>query len=433
MNILIIGNGGREHALAWKVAQSDTVQRVFVAPGNGGTANETKCQNVALEVTDIASLIDFAQQESIDLTIVGPEVPLSLGIVDQFSAQQLACFGPSQAAAQLESSKAFCKDFMQQQGIPTAAYASFDTVAPALAYLQTQSFPVVIKADGLAAGKGVIIAEDLATAEQTVKSMLDEQQFGEAGAQIVIEAFIQGEELSFIAMVDGEHILPFASSQDHKRLGDNDQGPNTGGMGAYSPAPICTAELQQCIMTTVMQPTVAALKAAGNPYVGFLYAGLMVSESGELNVLEFNCRLGDPETQPLMLRLKSDLVSLCLHALAGTLNQTEIDWSPDTALTVVMAADGYPNHYHKGDTIEGLEQLDSDCIAFHAGTTWVNDSLQNNGGRVLGISAKADNIQTAREKVYNNINKVNWPRGYYRRDIGFRALQYFENKKAKSE
>ncbi len=433
MNILIIGSGGREHALAWKVAQSDTVQRVFVAPGNGGTANEAKCQNVAIEVTDITALINFAQQENIDLTIVGPEVPLSLGIVDQFSAQQLACFGPSQAAAQLESSKAFCKDFMQQHNIPTAAYASFDTVAPALAYLQTQTFPVVIKADGLAAGKGVIIAEDLATAEQTVKSMLDEQQFGAAGAQIVIEAFIQGEELSFIAMVDGEHILPFASSQDHKRLGDHDQGPNTGGMGAYSPAPICTAALQQRIMTTVMQPTVAALKAAGTPYVGFLYAGLMVSESGELNVLEFNCRLGDPETQPLMLRLKSDLVSLCLHALAGTLQQIEIDWSADTALTVVMAADGYPNHYHKGDTIEGLGQLDSDCIAFHAGTTWVNDSLQNNGGRVLGISAKADNIQAARDIVYDNIKKITWPRGYYRSDIGYRALQYFANEKAKSE
>ena len=423
MKLLIIGNGGREHAIAWKCAQSPQVEQIWVAPGNAGTAQEYKVQNIAIQPTDTTALLQFATKNEIDLTIVGPEAPLAAGVVDLFKQAGLACFGPTRAASRLESSKAFCKDFMQQYKIPTAHYAIFQEQELALDYLQETNFPVVIKADGLAAGKGVIIAENLAQAEQAVHSMLEQDRFGSAGHRIVIEEFLQGEELSYIAMCDGKHILPFASSQDHKRRDDADLGPNTGGMGAYSPAPILTPELEQRILQTVMQPVVDAMATEGNPYIGFLYAGLMVSPNGEAKVLEFNCRLGDPETQPLMMRLQSDLVGLCLAALEGRLHTASAEWDKRSALTVVLAAGGYPESYNKGDAIEGLNApSEASCKVFHAGTTLKDDQIVTNGGRVLGVTALGETIAKAQALAYQQVKQISWPDMFYRTDIGYKAL-----------
>ncbi len=424
MKVLIVGNGGREHAIAWKVAQSTSVEHVWVAPGNAGTAVEAKVSNVAISATDIDALIEFAKQNDITLTIIGPEAPLALGIVDQFNQHQLACFGPSQQAAQLESSKSFCKQFMQQQNIPTAAYDCFTQVEPALDYLKQHSLPIVIKADGLAAGKGVIIATTAQEAEDAVRSMLVDNRFGEAGARVVIEEFLKGTELSYMVMVDGEHILPLASSQDHKRRDDGDLGPNTGGMGAYSPSPLLDEQLESLILSTVIEPTVAAMKANGTPYTGFLYAGLMVSPQGEPKVLEFNCRLGDPETQPLMMRLQSDLAQLCLNATQGKLNQSTTAWDPRPALDVVLCAGGYPLQYKQGDIIEGLTAAHSDSIKiFHAGTTLDNNHVLTAGGRVLAVCALGDSVYDAQQKALQVTETINWPGRFYRHDIGHQAIK----------
>jgi phosphoribosylamine---glycine ligase len=424
MNILIVGNGGREHAICWKVAQSKNVKNIWVASGNAGTAREPKTKNIKLSPTDIEGLVTFAQENKIDLTIVGPEAPLAAGIVDAFNHVGLKCFGPSKAAAQLESSKTFCKQFMQKNHIPTANFATFDEVEPALTYVRQQSFPLVIKADGLAAGKGVVIAENLLDAEKTIHNMLTENQFGTAGSRIVIEEFLQGEELSFIAIVDGEHVLPLASSQDHKRRDDGDLGPNTGGMGAYSPAPLLTDELSDQIMQKIMQPTVDSLKKMGTPYVGFLYAGIMVS-NGKAKVLEFNCRLGDPETQPILFRLQSDLTELCLGAFHQQLNQIDVKWDPRPALAVVLASGGYPNKYRKGDHIQGLEKKNypAHCKVFHAGTTLSDHKVLTNGGRVLAVTALGNTLQTARDEAYLLAEQITWPERFYRHDIGHRALK----------
>ena len=423
MKILIVGSGGREHALAWKVAQSPHAERVFVAPGNGGTATELGVENIPLAVTDIAGLVAFAQREAIGLTIIGPEAPLVLGLADALADAGIPCFGPCQAAAQLEGSKAFAKDFLQRHGIPTAAYGVFTELAPALAYLQQLGAPVVVKADGLAAGKGVVLAADLATAETAVREMLDGGRFGQAGARVVIEEFLSGEEASFIAMVAGQHILPLASSQDHKARDDGDQGPNTGGMGAYSPAPIVTPEIHDRIMREVMEPTVAGLAAEGVPYLGFLYAGLMIAADGTPNVLEFNCRLGDPETQPLLMRLQSDLVELCLAALAGQLDQTQADWDPRPALGVVLAAGGYPDDYATGAVISGLENPTPPAVkVFQAGTQRVGDTTLTQGGRVLCVTALGERVADAQRLAYQTADAIHWPGVFYRRDIGHRAI-----------
>ncbi|AAO89882.2 phosphoribosylamine--glycine ligase [Coxiella burnetii RSA 493] len=423
MNILIIGNGGREHALAWKVAQSPRVEKIWVAPGNAGTARELKTQNVPIGVTDIKSLIAFAKKNQINLTLVGPEIPLAAGIVDHFQQENLIVFGPTQAAAQLETSKSFCKTFMRRHGIPTARFEAFRNTSDAFSYLEQQSFPIVIKASGLAAGKGVVIAQSLQEAKETVIAMMEEKQFGNAGAEIVIEEFLAGEELSFIAMVDGEHILPLAGSQDHKRRDDGDRGPNTGGMGAYSPVPQLSDALQEKIMTTIMQPTVTALKSEGILYRGFLYAGIMITLNNEPKVLEFNVRLGDPETQPLMMRLRSDLIELILSALSGRLNQTQSAWDSRAALTVVLAAGGYPAHYQKGDIIQGLDQLSlPDVKVFHAGTQEINHQVVTDGGRVLGVTALGKDLREAQQKAYQAAQLITWPNCYYRHDIGHRAI-----------
>lgn len=421
MKILIIGNGGREHALAWKVAQSNDVKAIYVAPGNGGTATEQKTQNIAIEPTDVQGLLTFALEQSIDLTIVGPEAALAVGIVDRFQKQGLKIFGPSAKAAQLETSKAFCKDFLKTHAIPTARYAIFNDVKPALEYLQQQQFPIVIKASGLAAGKGVLICQDLQEATQGVNAILKENQFGDAGRAIVIEDFLVGEELSFIVMADGEHAIPLASSQDHKQRDDGDQGPNTGGMGAYSPVTRMTPSLQTRIMTEIIEPTIEGLKANGTPFVGFLYAGLMITDTNDPMVLEFNVRLGDPETQPLMMRLKSDLVSLMLQAIDGNLLKANPIWDERSALGVVMTAGGYPNSYQKGDVITGIDTItDPDVKVFHAGTTIKNNALVTNGGRVLTVTALGHNIVDAREKAYRSAAKIDWNNCYYRQDIGNR-------------
>jgi phosphoribosylamine--glycine ligase len=423
MRVLIIGNGGREHAIAWKVASSTNVSEVFVAPGNGGTASEDKVSNINISATDLPQLAQFALDRHIDLTIVGPEAPLALGIVDYFQKKQLTCFGPSQAAAQLESSKAFCKDFIKKNNIPTAKYASFSEITPALNYLNDHPLPVVIKADGLAAGKGVIIAQSRAEAEAAVTDMLSAQKFGEAGKQIVIEEFLSGTELSYIVMVDGEHILPLASSQDHKRLMDGDQGPNTGGMGAYSPAPHMSPELEQTILRSIIQPTVRALKEAGSPFCGFLYAGLMIAEDQSPKVLEFNCRLGDPETQPLLMRLTSDLAQLCLSATQGKLDQEQVHWDDRAALGVVIAAKGYPASYRQGDHIEGIEQAQSlGCKIFQAGTKKVGNQIETSGGRVLCVTALGADISEAQQLAYQGAQAVEWKDCFYRRDIGHQAI-----------
>jgi len=423
MKILVIGSGGREHALAWKAAQSPEVEKVFVAPGNAGTAREAKLENVAIGVEDIAALVAFARDNAIDLTIVGPEAPLVIGVVDAFEAAGLRCFGPSKGAAQLEGSKAFTKDFLARHNIPTAAYANFTDVDEALAYLKEQGAPIVIKADGLAAGKGVIVAMTQDEAEEAVKDMLAGNAFGEAGHRVVIEEFLEGEEASFIVMVDGEHILPMATSQDHKRVGEGDTGPNTGGMGAYSPAPVVTPEIHERIMKEVIVPTVKGMAAEGNPYTGFLYAGLMITADGAPKVIEYNCRFGDPETQPIMMRLKSDLVALCNAALDRKLDQASAEWDERAAMGVVLAAGGYPGDYGKGDIISGLDGADSaDAKIFHAGTTEKDGNVVTAGGRVLCATALGTTVGEAQQKAYALAAKISWNGMFMRRDIGYRAI-----------
>ena len=423
MKVMIIGSGGREHALAWKAAQSPRVEQVFVVPGNAGTALEAKVQNVALDTSDFAALERFARAEEIGLTIVGPEAPLVAGLVDHFMAAGLPCFGPRRGAAQLEGSKAFTKDFLKRHHIPTAAYANFSAVEPALAYLRTQKLPIVIKADGLAAGKGVIIAQTLAEAEATVRDMLAGNSFGSAGSRVVIEEFMVGEEASFIVIVDGTHALPFATSQDHKAVFDGDKGPNTGGMGAYSPAPVVTPAVYERAMNEVIMPTVRGMAAEGNTYVGFLYAGLMIDATGSPRVVEFNCRFGDPEAQPVMLRLQTDLIDLCEAALAGTLDRMEIGFDPRAAVGVVLAAAGYPDNYAKGKVISGLDaSVPEGCKVFHAGTRLQDGQVLTNGGRVLCATALGTTVAEAQAKAYRVVDGISWDGMYCRRDIGWRAV-----------
>lgn len=424
MKVLIIGGGGREHALAWKVAQSSRVDHVYVAPGNAGSALEPMVENVAISAEDIDGLLAFAQREHIELTIVGPEAPLVAGVVDTFQAHGLAIFGPSQGAAQLEGSKKFCKDFLARHKIPTAAYGTFTEVDAAKTYVRQHQLPIVIKADGLAAGKGVIIAQSLAEADAAIDDMLADNKFGDAGSQVVVEEFLQGEEASFIAMVDGDTILPFASSQDHKARDDGDQGPNTGGMGAYSPAPVLSDDINAWVMQHIMQPTVEGMRAEGNTYVGFLYAGLMIDKDGQAKVLEYNCRFGDPETQPIMMRLQSDLVELCLDALAGQLGRTPIEFDPRAAVGVVMAAGGYPEQYRKGDVIHGLTDAPNTAQAkvFHAGTAVKDQQVVTQGGRVLCCTALGDTVTEAQAHAYALVKGIQWDGAYYRRDIAHRAI-----------
>jgi phosphoribosylamine--glycine ligase len=423
MNVLVIGGGGREHALAWKAARSPRVDTVFVAPGNAGTAAEPGMENIDLDVMDFPGLAAFAEQNGVGLTIVGPEGPLVAGVVDFFEARKLRCFGPRRGAAQLEGSKAFTKDFLARHGIPTAAYANFTELQPALDYLRQQGAPIVVKADGLAAGKGVIVAETLAQAEAAVTDMLSGNAFGEAGCRVVIEEFLEGEEASFIVMVDGEHVLPMATSQDHKRIGEGDTGPNTGGMGAYSPAPVVDDAVHQRIMEQVILPTVRGMAAEGNVYTGFLYAGLMISPEGRPRVIEFNCRFGDPETQPIMMRLQTDLVALCDSALAGHLDQATAEWDPRCAIGVVLAAGGYPGSYAKGTPIHGLEAEQPDFIkVFHAGTALDAGEVVTSGGRVLCVTALGEDIAAAQRACYEAADKISWDGMTLRRDIGWRAI-----------
>ena len=422
MNVLIIGSGGREHALAWKVAQDERVEKVFVAPGNAGTAIEAKCENVAIDVLELDKLVAFAK-DNVSLTIVGPEAPLVAGVVDRFRAQGLPCFGPTAGAAQLEGSKAFTKDFLARHQIPTAEYQNFTEIEPALAYLREKGAPIVIKADGLAAGKGVIVAMTLQEAEDAVRDMLAGNAFGEAGSRVVIEELLDGEEASFIVMVDGEHVLPMATSQDHKRVGDGDIGPNTGGMGAYSPAPVVTNEVHQRVMEQIIWPTVRGMAAEGNIYTGFLYAGLMIDADGNPKVIEFNCRFGDPETQPIMLRLQSSLVTLVEAANAGTLDQVSAQWDPRCSLGVVLAAGGYPADYAKGDVISGLEEAVSDNgKVFHAGTALQDGQVVTSGGRVLCATALGETVKAAQQGAYELARQISWKGSFYRSDIGYRAI-----------
>lgn len=425
MNVLIIGSGGREHALAWKCSQSHQVDSVFVAPGNAGSATEPGVKNVALDISDFSALTDFAKNNNVGLTIIGPEAPLVDGIVDFFQAKNLDCFGPSKGAAQLEGSKAFTKDFLARHNIPSAAYQNFTEVDPAIAYVKQQDVPIVIKADGLAAGKGVIIAQSQEEAQTTIRDMLSGNSFGDAGHRVVIEEFMQGEEASFIALVDGTHALPFATSQDHKARDDGDLGPNTGGMGAYSPAPVVTPEIHDRVMKEVIMPTVQGMAEEGNTYTGFLYAGLMIAADGSPRVVEYNCRFGDPEAQPIMMRLQSDLVALCQAALTKTLNQTSIEFDSRAALGVVLAAGGYPESYAKGKTIKGLS-ADSESPhskIFHAGTTLHNKDIVTNGGRVLCATALGDNVTQAQSRAYQLAAQIDWDEVYYRKDIGYRAVE----------
>jgi phosphoribosylamine--glycine ligase len=424
MNVLIIGSGGREHALAWKAAQSSQVDQVFVAPGNAGTALENKCSNVAIDPMDFNALAAFAEQSNIELTIIGPEAPLVDGIVDFFNEKNLPCFGPSKGASQLEGSKAFTKDFLARHNIPTGSYETFTEVDAALSYIQQQGAPIVIKADGLAAGKGVIVALTIDEAESAVRDMLAGNAFGEAGHRVVIEEFLEGEEASFIVMVDGKNSLAMATSQDHKRASNGDLGPNTGGMGAYSPAPVVTPEIHQRIMNEVIEPTVKGMADEGNDYTGFLYAGLMIAADGTPKVIEFNCRFGDPETQPIMLRLQSDLVELCQSALAGKLDTATADWDSRAAVGVVLAAGGYPASYNKGDVISGLpEQEQSGEKVFHAGTKLDNGQIVTNGGRVLCATALGNTVTEAQQRAYEQLNKIHWDNVYFRTDIAYRAIE----------
>ncbi|KAB0484531.1 phosphoribosylamine--glycine ligase [Pseudomonas reinekei] len=422
MNVLIIGSGGREHALAWKVAQDPRVQKVFVAPGNAGTAIEAKCENVAIDVLALEQLADFAEK-NVSLTIVGPEVPLVAGVVDLFRSRGLDCFGPTAGAAQLEGSKAFTKDFLARHKIPTADYQNFTEIEPALAYLREKGAPIVIKADGLAAGKGVIVAMTLAEAEDAVRDMLAGNAFGDAGSRVVIEEFLDGEEASFIVMVDGKNVLPMATSQDHKRVGDGDTGPNTGGMGAYSPAPVVTADVHKRVMDLVIWPTVRGMAAEGNVYTGFLYAGLMIDKAGNPKVIEFNCRFGDPETQPVMLRLQSSLVLLVEAALAQALDKVEAQWDPRPSVGIVLAAGGYPGDYAKGVAINGLDAAAAlEGKVFHAGTALKDGQVVTAGGRVLCATAMGASVDAAQQQAYKLAARIDWEGCFYRKDIGYRAI-----------
>ncbi|RRA01450.1 phosphoribosylamine--glycine ligase [Burkholderia cepacia] len=420
MKLLVVGSGGREHALAWKLAQSPRVQMVYVAPGNGGTAQDERLKNV--DITALDELADFAESEGVAFTLVGPEAPLAAGIVNLFRARGLKVFGPTREAAQLESSKDFAKAFMKRHGIPTAEYETFSDVAAAHAYIDAKGAPIVVKADGLAAGKGVVVAMTLEEAHQAVDMMLSGNKLGDAGARVVIEEFLDGEEASFIVMVDGKHALALASSQDHKRLLDEDRGPNTGGMGAYSPAPIVTPQMHARVMREIIMPTVRGMEKDGIRFTGFLYAGLMIDKEGNPRTLEFNCRMGDPETQPIMARLKSDFSKIVEQAIAGTLDTVELDWDRRTALGVVLAAHGYPDAPRKGDRINGIPAETEQAVTFHAGTTLDGDKLTTSGGRVLCVVGLADSVREAQQHAYDTINQINFEGMQYRRDIGFRAL-----------
>ena len=421
MKILVVGSGGREHALASKLAQSNRIQVVYVAPGNGGTALDSRLKNIP--ITDINELAEFALKEKIGLTVVGPEIPLAAGIVDVFRARGMKIFGPTQAAAQLESSKDFAKAFMHRHAIPTARYQTFSDAAAAHQYINEQGAPIVIKADGLAAGKGVVVAMNIDEAHAAVDMMLSDNRLGDAGARVVIEEFLEGEEASFIVMVDGKNILPLATSQDHKRLLDQDTGPNTGGMGAYSPAPVVTPALHGRVMREIIQPTVQGMAKDGIPFTGFLYAGLMIDAKGNPKTLEFNCRMGDPETQPIMARLKTDLVTVMEHAVNGTLNDVELDWDRRTALGVVLAAAGYPDAPRKGDVITGIPADNADCMTIHAGTSLENNELRTSGGRVLCVVGLGDSGKTAQKHAYDAIDHIHFDGMHFRRDIGWRALK----------
>lgn len=423
MKVLVIGNGGREHALAWKLSQSPKCTEVFVAPGNPGTANEANISNVDIKVENIDGLVAFAKDNNIALTVVGPEVPLVMGVVDAFEAAGLRCFGPSQAAAELEASKSFTKDFLARHQIPTADYQVFTEVEPATAYIKQQGAPIVVKADGLAAGKGVIVAETEQQAIDAVADMLSGNAFGDAGHRVVVEEFMAGEEASFIVMVDGKNILPLATSQDHKARDNGDKGPNTGGMGAYSPAPVVTESVYQRIMDKVIRPTVEGMAADGRPYTGFLYAGLMIDAAGDSKVVEYNCRFGDPETQPILMRLQSDLVELCDAALDKRLNEVDVKWDQRAAVGVVMAAGGYPEAYNKGDEISGIAQAEADGNkVFHAGTASNNGSVVTSGGRVLCVTALGNTVAEAQASAYQSLKQISWKDAYFRTDIGYRAV-----------
>ncbi|MFK7830527.1 MAG: phosphoribosylamine--glycine ligase [Congregibacter sp.] len=425
--VLVLGGGGREHALAWQLAQSAQVENVYVAPGNAGTAGEAKISNVPIDPMDFAALTAFVEKTAIDLTIVGPEAPLVAGVVDYFSQRRLRCFGPSAGAAQLEGSKTFSKDFLARHEIPTAAYQSFTDLDAALNYVRGQGAPIVVKADGLAAGKGVIVAETLEQAERAVTDMLSGNAFGEAGCRVVIEEFLEGEEASFIVISDGTSVLPMASSQDHKRVGEGDTGPNTGGMGAYSPAPVVDETVHQRVLDEVIMPTIHGMRADGIPYTGFLYAGLMIDSSGAAKVIEFNCRFGDPETQPIMLRLRSDLGKLCNAAIDGSLHEQHVDWDPRPAIGIVLAAGGYPEGYSTGQNISGIDGAEKlDCKVFHAGTkTDDAGALLTSGGRVLCVTALGDDILDARDRCHRGIACISWDDMIYRRDIGWRAVERY--------
>lgn len=428
MNILIIGSGGREHALAWRVAQSANIETVFVAPGNAGTESEPGIENIAIAAEDIDGLLAFALEQQIGLTIVGPEVPLVAGVVDRFSDAGLACFGPTAAAAQLEGSKSFAKDFMARHGIPTAAYGNFTDIDEAIAFIHTHGAPIVVKADGLAAGKGVIIAQTVQEADAAVRDMLAGNAFGEAGHRVVVEEFLHGEEASFIVMADGEHVLPLATSQDHKARDEGDLGPNTGGMGAYSPAPVVDAKLHDRAMRDVIMPVIRGMAEQGSPFTGFLYAGLMIDPQGGIKVLEFNVRFGDPETQPIMMRLQSDLAELCLAAINGNLHQHQAQWDSRPAIGVVMAAGGYPDSYSKGHVISGIDAANSDDVkVFHAGTATSDTDTVTSGGRVLCVTALSDTVGQAAAKAYAGCEKIHWDGAFYRRDIGYRAINRENN------
>jgi phosphoribosylamine--glycine ligase len=421
MKLLVIGSGGREHAVAWKLAQSPRVQKVFVAPGNGGTATEPGLENVS--ITAIPELIAFAKKEQVHLTVVGPEVPLAAGVVDAFQDAGLKIFGPVKAAAQLEASKDFAKQFMVRHGLPTAKHATFSNAAEARAYVEKNGAPIVVKADGLAAGKGVVVAATVAEATAAIDAFLVQNKLGDAGARVVIEEFLDGEEASFIVMADGAHALPLATSQDHKRLKDGDQGPNTGGMGTYSPAPVVTPQLHARVMREIIQPAIAGMAKDGTPYTGFLYAGLMIDKKGNPKTLEFNCRLGDPETQPIMLRLKSDLLTLVEHAIEGTLDKAAADWDRRSALCVVLAAANYPDEPRKGDEIRGLSKASEDCHVFHAGTRLEGKRVLSNGGRVLGVTALGDSLKMAARRAYEAADGIRFDGMQFRKDIGHRALK----------
>ena len=427
MKVLVVGGGGREHALAWKLSKSNMVTNVFVAPGNGGTEIEELIQNIDIEANDIENLSAFARRESVDLTIVGPEDPLVEGITDKFQEKGLLCFGPSKDAARLEGSKKFMKDFLIRHNIPTASYETFTDSKKAISYIKEQSCPIVIKADGLAAGKGVTVALNIDQAIEAVNQSLESKTFGEAGSKIVVEEYLEGEEASFIVLTDGNTVIPFASSQDHKARDEGDLGPNTGGMGAYSPAPVVTKPIHEKILKEVIMPTVEGLKSEGSNYCGFLYAGIMVDANEQIKVLEFNCRFGDPETQPIMMRLKTDLAQLCLKACKKELSDEKLDWDERKSLGVVMASGGYPFSYEKGNVIEGITEESEDLKVFHSGTIHEEGNIKSSGGRVLCVTALGDSVSLAQKKAYDAISSINWKDCFYRNDIGYRAIEREKN------